>query len=163
MPDTLLPPTIARSYSFAAIRRVDVPVADIDWQIAAAVEIEQPDGQQWAFGGSITADVDPGATGQVRLRAAGNSAVTEPARIVSHVGPVLLGWPGLAWPTTTQHVFVEARRTSGLGGVRIIKAEVTILVDPPALWSPGPIYPDGYDPGTAGNYPPAYTTTDPYG
>lgn len=99
------------------------------------------------MGASVVADVDPGTTGEIRLRNSATGATSDAVEVTSYSGPVIIGWPFIGWGgSSTQFVFVEARRTAGTGGVRLVRAALSLLVDPPSEWG-GTLSPTdpGYD------------------
>ena len=130
---------MARSWNFDVDRWARRPVVADDWRVAGRVEVEQVNGSSWAMGASITADVDPGTVAEIRLRSSATGDVSDPVTVTEYSGPTIVGWPTIGWgAATTQFVFIEARRITGTGGVQILSAAVTLLVNPPSVFGGAP-------------------------
>lgn len=137
------------------------PAASNDWEVIATAIVPRPtDDPNWHFTCVLTATVDRGATGELRV-ITGPGNVSPTARIVSHVGPIHFGWtPITTWsPEFEIPIFLQGRRVVGSGGgVRVHKAALSLESAPSPL---GIAYPSGYDPGTSAPYPPNYVV-EPY-
>lgn len=137
-----------------------------DWVELAACLLTEPHTENWWTCLSIVATVDPGIEGEVRFVLSHGGEVANEARIVRHVGPVLLGWVQIAgWPAGgDQFMSVQGRRTVGTsGGVTVLDVAPSLMTLPPLSQRPGPGYPGDYDPGTEGPYPANFETPNPYG
>ncbi len=166
LPISTVPDTIAAGFPYQPVDPNLVAISS-GWtelgsflQTRAAVDT-------WWMSCSIVASVDPGIEGEVRLHASEGPVTSTPARIVSHVGPVLLGWTEIQWsadPEPSQFIRIEGRRLAGTGGgVRVHSARLLLMTSPPAAQQGGPTYPPGYDPGQQAPYPADYSTPEPYG
>lgn len=166
MAATLFPRTIVRTSPYV-LPSSSEPAVSTDWTVLGTWLAERPSAGDWFMACSVTAAVDPGIEGSLRLVGSTNEVATPVARIVSHVGPILLGWTELQWDVsdTPQFIRLEGRRlTGGGGGVRVLnRPAVTLMALPDASQIPGPTYPPGYDPGQDAPYPPDYSTDLPYG
>lgn len=96
-----------------------------------------PSDQPWHVAAYCTADVDTGSVGQLRLRSSAASAVTAGVTVASFARNIRLGFQGVA--NVTQTIYVEGRRTSGTGGVRLIDAHLSAVSAPPAALIAGGI------------------------
>jgi hypothetical protein len=137
------------------------PAIGTSWSPLAIYIAEPPTTDQWWMGAVIDVDVDDGTEGQIRLRSATGGEVGRAARIGSYVERVILGWEPIATADTL--IYLEGRRTIGMGGgVKLLAAAVTLMVEPPAGQREDPTYPPGYVPPEPPPYPPTYTTSPPY-
>lgn len=145
--------------------RFDVPVTDDDWRVIATARQVRPSAETWEMTASLVASVDPSTEGRLRLRTSGGE-LSQEALIVSHVGPVLMGWTLItAWPADPLEpltFFLEGRRSSGVGGGVMVRRAAVSLVSAPGAGT-AITYPPDYNPGTQAPYPPSYSTADPYG
>lgn len=141
------------------------PAVSGDWSVMATWLQERPTVDTWWCAVSVVASVDPGVEGALRIRAAEGGLVSAEARIVDHVGPVLLGWMQLQWNSpAVQFISLEGRRTAGAGGgVRVHRAALTMMTAPPLTQRPGPTFPAGQEPPALPGYPTEYSSSDPYG
>ena len=73
----------------------------------------------WYMAVTVDIDVDPGVTGDVRLRTAAGVAST-PVIIAATTRQLQLGWTFVANAGT--RVFLEVRRTAGSGGLKVLNA-----------------------------------------
>lgn len=108
----------------------DKPVIGTDWEVLAIYRADPPTDQAWFAGVRCVADVDPGVTGELRLRARqGTTEVISPTTTVTTRSTHVLGYQGV--PNNDQFIYIEGRRTVGNGGVRLIDAGVTLMSGPP--------------------------------
>lgn len=146
--------------------RADEPVVSSDWTVIDTWYQARPAVDTWWVSVSVVASVDPGVEGALRIVATDGDLTSTEARIVAHVGPVLLGWLQLQWTgaVAEQVIRLEGRRTKGSGGgVRRHRSSLTLMTAPPAGQQGGPTYPAGQDPPAPPAYPTDYSTADPYG
>lgn len=136
------------------------------WREQASIYLPEPHPENWWVALSIVATVDPGVEGEVRFVLSHGGEISEPARIVRHVGPILLGWVQITgWPASgDQYASLQARRTVGqAGGVTILEVAPSLMTLPYWELRVGPNYPPGYDPGEEAPYPSHFDIADPYG
>lgn len=95
----------------------------------------------WYMAVTVDIDVDPGVTGDVRLRTAAGVAST-PIVIATTTRQLRLGWTFITQAGT--RVFLEVRRTGGSGGLKVLKANGMAMSSPPDADI------DGDDPGGGG-------------
>ncbi len=100
-----------------------------DWEVMEVWEVTPPTTEPWHAALYCTADIDTGATGELRLRSSSGPACP-PVPVSAFARNVRLGFEGI--PQGPQLIYVEGRRTAGTGGVRLIKSAATILSAPPA-------------------------------
>lgn len=135
------------------------PVASTDWEvIATAIATRPTDTPNWHYTVGLTAWVDGDVEGELRVRTS-EGDVSLSARIVSHVGPILMGWTQVTdWSADLEiSVFLEGRRTQsagGGGGVGVADAALSFVSLPTT--GTAIVYPPGYDPGAEAGYPPDY-------
>lgn len=137
-----------------------------EWTELGVAFLVEPHPENWWVSVSTIATVDPGVEGKLRFVVSHGGEISAEARIVRHVGPVLLGWVQIpAWPTNgEQFVSVQGKRTVGSsGGVTLLEMAPNLMTLPPPVQRVGPNYPPGYDPGTEGPYPAHFETANPYG
>ena len=138
------------------------PVVHTEWRVMAYYSTGIPYARAWQMAATFVAGVDPQTVGEIRLRTSLGD-VSQVAKIVGHrVGPSVSGFtPVTDWGTDDElNFFVEGRKTSGPGGVRLHRSAVSLVYN--VKFADVVYYPFGYDPGTEGPYPPDYDT-DPYG
>lgn len=136
------------------------------WTELASVLLTEPYSENWWAAASVVATVDPGVEGELRFVLSHGAETAAVARIVRHVGPVLLGWVQIAgWPAGgDQFMSIQGRRTVGTaGGVTLLDAVPALMTLPPSGQQGGPNYPANYDPGEEGPYPAHFETANPYG
>lgn len=101
-----------------------------DWEpLAEFGPWTPPSDQPWHVAAYCEADVDTGSVGQLRLRSSAASAVTPGVTVASYSRNVRLGFQGVA--NTAQTIYVEGRRVSGTGGVRLVDASLSAVSAPP--------------------------------
>lgn len=165
LPVSTVPDTIAAGFTYQPVDPNLVAISAA-WTELGSFFQTRTAVDTWWMSCSIVASVDPGIEGEVRLVASEGDVASAPARIVSHVGPVLLGWTEIQWsadPEPSQFIRLEGRRLAGSGGgVRVHSAALLLMTAPPQAQRGGPTYPPGYDPGQQAPYPTSYLT-DPYG
>jgi hypothetical protein len=137
------------------------PAISETWSTLAIMFSDPPTNDQWWMATVFDADVDADAEGQIRVRSAVDGVISRTARIGSYAGRVLIGWEMIT--SSENLIYVEGRRTVGTGGgVRLMRAEVSLMVEPPASQRDTIIYPPGYPPPAAPPYPPLFTTSAIY-
>lgn len=164
MADTLFVASVWKAWPYES-EQATIPIRSENWQTMWIWRIERASDQPWGCLCSFTADIDPGAVGDIRLRASASQETSEAARIEAFVGPVLIGINQLSWAgKSSQYVYLEGRRSGGLAGLKLAdRPALTQMSAIPSQYLNTPIYPGDYTGGSGatGTYPPDYTT-DPY-
>ncbi len=89
-----------------------------------------PSSEPWHVAAYCTADVDTGSVGQLRLRSSAGSVTTNGVLVSAFARNIRLGFQGVA--NVAQTIYVEGRRLSGTGGVRLVDAKLSAVSAPPA-------------------------------
>ncbi len=165
MPQTTVDRTLAPATLYRPPDKTRAATSS-NWTELAACLLSEPHTENWWACVSVVATVDPGIEGELRFVLSHGGEIATEARIVRHVGPVLLGWVQIAgWPTSgDQFMSIQGRRTVGsAGGVTLLDAVPSLMTLPPSAQRVGPNYPSDYDPGTEAPYPAHFDTANPYG
>jgi hypothetical protein len=104
----------------------------------------------WWIAGHVDVVVDEDTVVEARL-ATQLAETTRVARFTGSVIGTLLGWEQV--PPAERRIYLEVRRTSGTGGLRVLEASCVLAYAPLGPSSPastGPTYPVGYTPPAAG-------------
>lgn len=129
MADTGYARTMARGQQYRPALP-DRHAASTAWEVLEVFSVTPPSTEPWHAAVYCTVDVDPGAVGEVRLRASSGGVVSPAVPVLGYSRNLRLGFQGLV--NAAQLLYVEARRTAGSGGVRLIKAAPSLVSAPPA-------------------------------
>lgn len=127
--------------SLARMRTVRSPdtskvIVSTDWEVAAEWTVDPPGSKtDWHVSTSIDIDGDPSVTGSARLRTSqGVTSAVLPLTVP--LFRAIVDWTAI--PFTQSRVYLEVKRDTGSGGLRVLQAAGVAMSYPPGYVPPPP-------------------------